>query len=68
MRYSRLQLIDKLNHEYGTCEFCAHLFKDKCRQEFVPDLKDFKKCDECFLYHSKTAKTYQKILRRFKEN
>lgn len=67
---NNLQLIDFLNHKYGTCEFCSCLFSSagRCRNNLPERKVDLKKCDECYLFNSKNAEIYQKVLKRYKEN
>lgn len=63
MKISNLDIIDTLNPEYGSSEFCSLLFYGRCRYSL--EAPKISKCDECYLFNSKLAGTYQKVLRRY---
>ena len=64
-KISSIQIIDKLNPVYGCSNFCSLLYDEKCRYNLVQP--SIKKCDECYLFHSKEAIRYQNILNRYKK-
>lgn len=63
MKFNNLEIINFLNGEYGSCIFCTLLSKDKCRYDLQEP--QINKCDECYLFNSRTSSIYQRILRRY---